>query len=137
MLVVTLAAAAYLGFSLVLLGHDKAIHYATFLALTAEFYMVFDTQHKLLRTVRLVTFIVCTVICSVVLEIIQPYVNPKRIFDLKDIVANVTGSLTGLALCSGYDYYTIRRLRANRYLSIRQDPEIQMTDIGETGNDRE
>ena len=63
---------------------------------------MFDTQYKSLKVLRNITLIICTFGGSVGLEIIQNLVNPKRVFDVYDIVANILGSLLGLGISVGY-----------------------------------
>lgn len=116
--------AGYLGFALVHLHHDKLIHGLIFFFITIEVYFVFDTNNKSLKTLRLITFLTCTIFASTVLEIVQNVVNPSRIFDVYDIAFNMIGSVTGLITCIVIHSYIVRRnrqLRAKR--SLRIDPE--------------
>lgn len=140
--ILSLLVAGYLGFALVQLPHDKAVHFVTFLVLTVEFYFVFDTKYKSLRALRLITLGVCTIGASIGLEIVQSLVNPARVFDVLDIACNVVGSLVGLGLSSGYQTWMVRRARAQimRYRQLQTDIEepdtteeeyvnIQMNDV--------
>lgn len=109
---VSLLAAAYLGFSLIHLGHDKAIHFATFFILTAEFYWLWE----LLRPWK----ITCVCMClgaSVGLEYLQNLVNPARVFDYFDIAYNVAGSVLALVGCMAVHAYK----RRQRYTPIESD----------------
>ncbi len=115
----SLILAGYLGFSLFQTGHDKALHFVTFLVLTAEFYFIFDTNHKSLKTLRYVTLLVCTCAGSVLLEVVQSLVNSARVFDVYDIVANVCGSVVAVAACSGWDVWATKRQRQRRYQQVR------------------
>lgn len=94
MFVLSLCAAAYLGFALIHLGHDKAVHFVTFFILTAEFYFLWY-RHRPWK----LTFIVMTLGASISLEYAQGIVNPNRVFDAMDIVYNVHGSGLALILC--------------------------------------
>lgn len=101
MFIITLLGAGYLGFALIHLPHDKLIHFSTFCILTIEFYFIFDTHYRSLKVLRGVTLVICTFGGSVSLEIIQNVVNPKRVFDVYDIIANILGSLLGLGISVG------------------------------------
>lgn len=90
-----LAATAFLGFSLVSLVHDKAAHFTAFCVLTFLFYWLVDFGQLFFRLVAS-TFVVCTVGASVSLEWMQEFINPRRIFDTRDILFNAFGSLCGL-----------------------------------------
>ncbi|OBA20147.1 hypothetical protein METBIDRAFT_16165, partial [Metschnikowia bicuspidata var. bicuspidata NRRL YB-4993] len=90
----SLLLAAYLGFSLIALGHDKAIHFVTFFILTAEFYFLWETHRPWKLTVATMTLG-----AGVLLEYVQTIVNPNRTFDYVDIVYNVHGSLLAVAGC--------------------------------------
>lgn len=112
--VLSLIGACYLGFALIHLPYDKLIHFSTFCLLTLEFFFVFDTQYKSLKVLRNITLIICTFGGSVGLEIIQNLVNPKRVFDVYDIVANILGSLLGLGISVGYVTWSKNRARHKR-----------------------
>lgn len=94
--------AAYLGFALIHLPHDKVIHFSTFLILTVEFYFLFDTRNK--KILRVITFIVCTCGAGIGLEVVQLMVNPIRIFDFFDIISNVCGSCLGLLIACALNW---------------------------------
>lgn len=100
----SLAFAAYLGFSLISLGHDKAIHFVTFFILTSEFYFLWDTYRPWKITVVAMTFG-----ASIALEYVQNFVNPNRKFDYMDIIYNIHGSALAVATCCIIHSYTIRR----------------------------
>lgn len=90
----TLLFAAYLGFSLMQLNHDKAIHFTTFFVLTAEFFFIWQTYRP-----WKFTFVVMTLGASILLEYVQNFVNPNRRFDYVDILYNVHGSGLALVIC--------------------------------------
>ncbi|EMG49504.1 hypothetical protein G210_5728 [Candida maltosa Xu316] len=112
--VVTLIGAGYLGFASIHLPHDKLIHFSTFCILTIEFYFIFDTHYKSLKVLRYITLLLCTFGGSVSSEIIQNAVNPTRIFDVYDILANVIGSLVGLGLCIGFMTWKKNKAKKDR-----------------------
>lgn len=120
---VTLVAAGYLGFALIHLNHDKLIHALTFFIITIEVYWLFDTNNKSHKTVRLITFLSCTVGASITLEVVQNVVNPSRIFDVYDIGFNMMGSLVGLGGCVVVHGYIIKRNRQLRYRRLNRDEE--------------
>lgn len=98
MFVLSLVLAAYLGFALIHLPHDKLVHFVTFFVLTAEFYWLWVAPPVV---VAAGTLVVCTLGASVVSEVLQGYVNPQRVFDAGDIVSNLLGSLAALVACAG------------------------------------
>lgn len=108
MFVVSLVVAAYLGFALIHLPHDKVVHFVTFGVLTAEFYWLWRLP---VNVVRVATVLVCTLTAAVMSEVVQGLINPQRVFDAGDIYANVTGSLTGLACSEGVRLINQRRIR--------------------------
>ena len=97
-------------------------------------YFLFETKsYKLLRYV---TFFTCTLGASLVLEVIQHMINPSRVFDVYDIISNMTGSLLGLLMGVIYQNYIIKRKRKVRYSNIDNDisstepfVHIKMNDI--------
>ncbi|KAL2108605.1 hypothetical protein VUR80DRAFT_3595 [Thermomyces stellatus] len=91
--------------------NDKFLHFMTFFLLTIVFYWIVDTNRR--RTFNL-TLTVCTLILGVGSEFLQSLLPNGRDFDLFDIVANVVGSLAGLALCSWYHQRMLARRRAQR-----------------------
>lgn len=112
----SLVVAAYLGFALVQLPHDKVVHFVTFGVLTAEFYWLWRLP---LRVVRVATVVVCTVMAAVVSEVVQGMINPRRVYDAGDIYANVIGSLTGIGCSEGARLINQRRIR-------RCDPDYDL-----------
>lgn len=112
--------AGYLGFALIHLHHDKLIHGVTFFILTVEVYFLFDTKNKSLRTLKLITFLTCTIAGSIVLEIIQNLINPSRIFDVFDIAFNMIGSLCGLILCIVIQSRIIKRSKQFRHRRLNR-----------------
>lgn len=113
--------AGYAGLSSLQLGHiinDKVLHALTFFVLTVVFYWVIDTSRR--RTLNL-TLVVCTLALGVGSEFLQGFLPNGRSFDLYDIVANVVGSVTGLALCSWYHQRMLERKRQRRYSAVPGD----------------
>lgn len=119
--------AAYLGFALIQLHHDKAMHFWAFLVLTVEFYFIFVTKRKELKILRYATFLICTVGASIGLEILQNMVNPTRVFDVNDIICNFTGSLVGLGLASGYLNWSLKRQRSQNLYHQQIEPVTENT----------
>lgn len=99
----SLLAAAYLGFSLVHLGHDKAIHFTTFFILTVEFYWLWVQLRP-----WMITLLCMCLGASIGLEYLQNMVNPLRAFDYMDIAYNVAGSGLGLIFCMAVHAYKRR-----------------------------
>lgn len=109
---ITLLGAAYLGFSLIHLGHDKAIHFTTFFILTSEFYCLWD----LFRPWK-ITFVCMCLGASIGLEYLQNFINSARVFDYMDIAYNVAGSALALVSCVAVHTYK----RRQRYTPIESD----------------
>ena len=118
--ITSLALSIYLGFALISLKHDKLIHFVTFFILTTEFYFIFDTRNKSLKKLRYITFIICTLVSGIALEIVQNLVNPSRVFDLNDIIANILGSLSGLGVTYAYSLVVIKKTRSQKAAQWRQ-----------------
>ncbi|KAI0189510.1 hypothetical protein EV127DRAFT_104164 [Xylaria flabelliformis] len=98
--------------------NDKVLHTLTFFILTVVFYWVIDTSRR--RTLNL-TLVVCTLILGIGSEFLQGFLPNGRNFDLYDIIANIVGSLTGLALCSWYHQRMLERKRQRRYSTVPGD----------------
>lgn len=95
--------------------NDKVLHLLTFFALTLAFYWVVDTTRR--RTFNL-TLAVCTLGLGVGSEFLQAVLPNGRSFDFFDVVANIVGSLAGLALCSWYHKRMLERRRLRRYRAV-------------------
>lgn len=115
----SLAIAAYLGFALVQLPHDKLVHFITFYILTLEFYFLFDTGNKSLKILRFLTvgWWICS---SIFLEIAQSIINPKRVFDVNDILANVLGGGAAFGTALVIQAQLVKRARAGRYRHLNE-----------------
>ena len=98
--------------------NDKVLHALTFFILTVVFYWVIDTSRR--RTLNL-TLVVCTLALGVGSEFLQGFIPNGRNFDLNDIIANIVGSLAGLALCSWYHQRMLERKRQRRYSAVPGD----------------
>lgn len=105
---ISLGLAAYLGFALVHLPHDKIIHFTTFFILTLEFYWLWKLPTKY---VRLLTVTVCTLMASVVSEMVQGMINPSRVYDVGDIYANIAGSFSAIIVSEVVGLFTKREKR--------------------------
>ncbi|KAI1822476.1 hypothetical protein F4861DRAFT_388787 [Xylaria intraflava] len=128
--------AGYAGLSSLQLDHvinDKVLHALTFFILTVVFYWVIDTSRR--RTLNL-TIVVCTLTLGIGSEFLQGFLPNGRNFDLNDIIANLVGSLIGLALCSWYHQRMLERKRQRRY-SVVPDNEPDDIELGEGVRDQE
>ena len=106
--------AGYAGLSSLQLDYyinDKVLHFLTFLALSLAFYWILDTNRR--RTLNL-TLILCTGVLGVGSEFVQAVLPNGREFDVFDILANIVGSLCGVALCSWYHKRMLERKRRRR-----------------------
>lgn len=111
---------AVLGFSLIHLVHDKAAHFSCFYLLTFLFYWLIDFGQSFTSLVG-VSFLVCTVSGSIVLEFLQGIVNPARVYDTQDIVANIAGSCLGLLSAIALQLYQVsRRMETYQELPMSQ-----------------
>ncbi|GMF05427.1 unnamed protein product [Ambrosiozyma monospora] len=106
--------AAYLGFADISLPHDKWIHFTMFFVMSFLFYWILDSNS--MRTIRNLTFIVCTLIGGIGSEFVQHIISPKRTFDVYDILANVCGSTLAVA---GSNYYHSRMIKKTQKYKIR------------------
>ncbi|KAF8465929.1 hypothetical protein BDZ91DRAFT_725964 [Kalaharituber pfeilii] len=104
------AFAAYLCFSNFHVPYlnDKFLHFITFFFLTVCFYWILETSRR--RVVNL-TFFVITLILGTSSEFVQSLVNPERLFDPYDILANILGSGLALLLMQWYHKRMLERRR--------------------------
>lgn len=111
--------AGYAGLSSLQLGdviNDKLLHFVTFFLLTVAFYWIVDTSRR--RTLNM-ALAVCTGGLGVGSEVLQAVLPDNGwVFDGMDIVANVLGSLAGLALCSWYHKRMLERKRHRKYSAV-------------------
>ncbi|TEY84217.1 hypothetical protein BOTCAL_0019g00420 [Botryotinia calthae] len=108
--------------------NDKVLHTLTFFILTIVFYWILDTSRR--RNLNF-TLIICTGILGVGSEFLQGFLPNGRTFDFYDIVANIVGSLAGVALCSWYHLRMLERKRlAKTYHAVPGDEE-QDLELGE------
>lgn len=118
--VLALIVTAILGFSLIHLVHDKVAHFTCFYLLTFLFYWLIDFGQSFTSLVG-VSFIVCTVSGSIVLEFLQGIVNPARVYDTQDIIANMAGSCSGLISAIAFQLYKVsRRMETYQELPMSQ-----------------
>lgn len=128
--------AGYAGLSTLQLGNyvnDKVLHFATFFALTIVFYWIVDTNRR--RTLNM-TLVVCTLALGVGSEFVQSFLPNDRDFDIYDIVANVVGSLMGLALCSWYHKRMLERRRKHKTYNVvpgQDEGDVELGGGHETG----
>ncbi|ESZ96803.1 hypothetical protein SBOR_2804 [Sclerotinia borealis F-4128] len=108
--------------------NDKILHTLTFFLLTVVFYWILDTSRR--RNLNF-TLIICTGILGVGSEFLQAFLPNGRTFDFYDILANIVGSLAGIALCSWYHLRMLERKRlAKTYHAVPGDEE-QDVELGE------
>jgi len=108
--------------------NDKALHALTFFVLTVVFYWILDTSRR--RTLNF-TLIFCTGILGIGSEFLQGFLPNGRIFDFYDIVANIVGSLAGVALCSWYHLRMLERKRLAKTYHVVPGEEDQDLELGE------
>ncbi|KAL1601718.1 hypothetical protein SLS60_006633 [Paraconiothyrium brasiliense] len=108
---------------------DKALHFIAFFLLTLTFYWILETSR---RKVVQYTLVVVTLGFGVASEVVQGLLPIDRQFDYFDIVANVLGSLTSLALCNWYHKRMLERKRAARgYGAVAGDDHDMDIELGE------
>ncbi|KAI0595943.1 VanZ domain protein [Biscogniauxia sp. FL1348] len=115
--------------------NDKVLHVVTFFLLTVVFYWIVDTNRR--RTLNL-TLVVCTALLGVGSEFLQGFLPNGRNFDFYDIVANVVGSLAGLALCSWYHTRMLERKRQRRQYNAvpgEDDADLELGENIEVGQE--
>lgn len=131
-----LLVAGYAGLTTLQLGqyvNDKFLHFFTFFLLTVVFYWIVDTNRR--RTLNM-TLVVCTMVLGVGSEFVQSFLPNDRDFDLYDIVANVIGSLLGVALCTWYHKRMLERRRQRKLYNAvpgEDDADVELGEGHETG----
>ncbi|KAI9789581.1 MAG: hypothetical protein M1835_001549 [Candelina submexicana] len=126
-----LLASAYLGLTSLQtnLVNDKVLHFVTFFFLTICFYWILDTSRR--RNLNF-TLITCTLILGIGSEFLQSFLDNGRKFDPYDILSNLVGSLSALALCSWYHKRMLDRKRqAKHYHIVPGDEENFDVELGE------
>ncbi|KAF7918798.1 uncharacterized protein EAE98_009576 [Botrytis deweyae] len=108
--------------------NDKVLHTTTFFILTVVFYWILDTSRR--RNLNF-TLIICTGILGVGSEFLQGFLPNGRTFDFYDIVANIVGSLAGVALCSWYHLRMLERKRLAKTYHVVPGDEEQDLELGE------
>ncbi|KAM5352011.1 hypothetical protein ACJ41O_004734 [Fusarium nematophilum] len=123
--------AAYAGLTTLQLGqyvNDKVLRFVTFFVLTTVFYWIVDTNRR--RTLNM-TLVVCTLVLGVGSEFVQSFLDNGREFDMYDIVANVVGSLFGIALCTWYHKRMLERKRQRRRYNAVPGEDQDDVELGE------
>ncbi|KAK2738954.1 hypothetical protein FQN57_006748 [Myotisia sp. PD_48] len=92
--------------------NDKLLHFFAFFALSIAFYWILDTSR---RRILHVTVVVCTLVLGVGSELLQASIPNGRSFDPYDILANLIGSLSAIALCTWYHKRMLARRRKSRF----------------------
>ncbi|KAI9724979.1 MAG: hypothetical protein M1812_000255 [Candelaria pacifica] len=126
-----LLASGYLGLTSLQLDlvNDKVLHFITFFLLTICFYWILDTSRRRNLNFTLVT---CTLILGVGSEFVQGFLDNGRKFDPYDILSNIVGSLSALALCSWYHKRMLDRKRhAKHYHLVPGDENNLDVELGE------
>ncbi|TGO42114.1 hypothetical protein BHYA_0012g00290 [Botrytis hyacinthi] len=108
--------------------NDKVLHTITFFILTVVFYWILDTSRR--RNLNF-TLIICTGVLGVGSEFLQGFLPNGRTFDFYDIVANIVGSLAGVALCSWYHLRMLERKRLAKTYHVVPGDEEQDLELGE------
>ena len=111
--------------------NDKALHLLTFFLLTVAFYWIIDTTRR--RTLHF-TLVACTGCLGVGSEILQAILPNGREFDLFDVVANLVGSLLGLAVCGWYHKRMLERRRQRRYTAVPGEEDDGVGGDGDLGD---
>ncbi|KAK6593739.1 hypothetical protein H4I95_11131 [Botrytis cinerea] len=114
--------------------NDKVLHTLTFFILTIVFYWILDTSRR--RNLNF-TLIICTGILGVGSEFLQGFLPNGRTFDFYDIVANIVGSLAGVALCSWYHLRMLERKRLAKTYHVVPGDEEQDLELGRETLDEE
>jgi len=112
---------------------DKVLHFLTFFILTFLFYWVLETNR---RRVLQFTFLVCTLALGFGSEVAQELIPNGRHFDYYDILANVLGSLSSMAICNWYHKRMLERKRAARGYNAVAGDDVDI-ELGEGVGDQE
>ncbi|KAF2025539.1 hypothetical protein EK21DRAFT_76201 [Setomelanomma holmii] len=113
---------------------DKVLHFIAFFLLTLTFYWILETSR---RKVLQLTFTVCTLGLGCVSEVVQGLLPIHRDFDYYDVLANVMGSISALALCNWYHKRMLERKRAARgYGAVPGDDDLDV-ELGESSEGQE
>ncbi|KAF2018446.1 hypothetical protein BU24DRAFT_390361 [Aaosphaeria arxii CBS 175.79] len=107
---------------------DKVLHFVAFFLVTLSFYWILETNR---RKVLQLTFTVCTVGLGFASEIIQGLIPNGRDFDYYDILANVVGSISALAVCNWYHKRMLERKRAARGYAAVAGEDDRDVELGE------
>ncbi|PVI07056.1 hypothetical protein DM02DRAFT_609429 [Periconia macrospinosa] len=108
---------------------DKVLHFIAFFLLTFCFYWILEASRR--KVVHL-TFTICTLGLGCASEIIQGLLPIHREFDYYDILANVLGSASAIALCNWYHKRMLERKRAARgYGAVAGEDHDEDVELGE------
>lgn len=110
--------------------NPQVLHLITFFLLTLVFYWILDTTRRRLLNL---TLLVVTFALGLGSEAVQILIPKSHDFDPTNIVANVLGSLSALALCTIYHKRMLdRRRRSKGYGMVPQDAEGEDLELGPT-----
>ncbi|KAF1956613.1 hypothetical protein CC80DRAFT_492139 [Byssothecium circinans] len=108
---------------------DKVLHFIAFFLLTFSFYWILETSR---RKVVQITFTVCTLGLGCASEIVQGLLPIHGDFDYYDILANILGSVSAVALCNWYHKRMLERKRAARgYGAVAGEDHDEDVELGE------
>ncbi|KAF1920562.1 hypothetical protein BDU57DRAFT_583946 [Ampelomyces quisqualis] len=113
---------------------DKVLHFVAFFLITLSFYWILETSR---RKVLQLTLTVCTLGLGCVSEVVQGLLPIHRDFDYYDVLANVLGSVSALALCNWYHKRMLERKRAARgYGAVPGEDDLDV-ELGESTESQE
>lgn len=99
------------------------------------FYWIIDGSRR--RTLN-ITLIGVTFLLGIGSEVVQGLLPNRRIFDPYDILANIVGSLSALALCSWYHKRMLERRRLSKYHIVPGSDDLgQDVELGDAGGSQQ
>ncbi|KAL8941225.1 MAG: hypothetical protein Q9211_001900 [Gyalolechia sp. 1 TL-2023] len=115
--------------------NPQILHLIAFFLLTLTFYWILDTTRRRLLNLTLLLVTFALGFGSEAVQILLPESAPESPnFDPTNIVANVLGSLSALALCTLYHKRMLdRRRRSKGYGIVPQDGEGEDLELGPSG----
>lgn len=113
----------YLGFANISLPNDKIIHFIMFFIMSFLFYWIIDSI-KYNNLNKFSTFIICTLIGGIGSEYLQHFISPFRTFDYADILVNVLGSSSAIAISEIYQY-----LKRRKQSSDNEEDQIELNGL--------
>lgn len=77
---------------------DKIFHFLTYGLLTILWYQTWLTKFRSKKTTALFLAIVISISFGIIIEVLQDNITSTRIFDLKDILANILGVILAIGI---------------------------------------